>query len=69
MPLETQSQLCDNAYDIALIEKNRVAPNGLYTLSDTKTNTYIETDNKYTELNGNLCCYLSSVQCEVFCIL
>ena len=36
---------------------------GVYTLSDTETDTCTETDNTYTELNGNLCCYLS--RCSV----
>ena len=41
---------------------------GLYTLRNTETDTYTETDNKYTELNGNLCCYLSwcSVKCSAY---
>ena len=38
---------------------------GVFTLSDTENETDTETDNKCTELNGNLCCYLS--QCSVKC--
>ena len=39
--------------------------NGVFTLSDTENETDTETDNKCTELNGDLCCYLS--QCSVKC--
>ena len=51
-----------------LMLKVPVGPNGLFTLSDTETDTYTETDDKYTELNGNLCCYLSrcSVKCSAY---
>ena len=38
--------------------------NGFLTLTVGETETQTETDDKYTELNGNLCCHLSL--CNVY---